>query len=247
VTRYLVFILPLLSFFTSGVARAEDDSAALKQRLEQRLSDLKITELRPSPVAGLYELVFGTRVALVTADGRYLLNGQLIDLETRRNLTLERRSALVKRALDNVGDSKMIVFATKSAKRTVTVFTDVDCFYCQKFHREVPELNRGGVKVRYLLYPRAGKDSESYRRSVAVWCSKDRNKAIGIAKQGGKLDMRTCANPVEEHLALGADVGVEGTPALVLDDGRVVPGYVPHQELLTMLGLKNEDKAANTR
>lgn len=246
-TRYFVFILLSLMSFHLGTARAADDTAALRKRLEQRFSDIKITELKPSVIPGLYELVYGTRVVLVTADGRYLLSGPLIDLETERNLTLERRTALIKRLLDGVGDDKMIVFAPKTAKRTVTVFTDVDCQYCLKFHREVPELNRGGVKVRYLLYPRAGKDSESYRRSVAVWCSKDRNKAIGIAKQGGKLEMKTCANPVDEHLALGATVGVEGTPALVLDDGRVVPGYVPHRELLTMLGLKNEDKAANTR
>jgi thiol:disulfide interchange protein DsbC len=102
----------------------------------------------------------------------------------------------------------------------------------------VPELNKQGVKVRYLMFPRTGLNGESYRRAVAVWCAKDRAKAIGIAKAGGKLDMKTCTNPVESHYRLGQRLEIGGTPAIFVDDGRVFPGYIPAQRLLGMLGLE---------
>jgi len=226
------------------VGHAEDDLAKIRQRLQQRMPDLVITDLRPSPIPGLYELTFGTHVALVNADGRYLINGDLIDLDTRRNLSQENRSKLILQAIESIGEKNMIVMGPASAKRTLTVFTDVDCPYCARLHKEVPKLIQAGVKVRYLLFPRAGKGSNTYNKSISVWCAKDRVKAIGIAKSGGKVEPRTCPNPVDSHLKLGADVGVEGTPTLVFDDGRIVPGYMPADRLLSALGLKSDEKAA---
>ena len=133
----------------------------------------------------------------------------------------------------------MIVIGPDKPKRTLTVFTDVDCGYCAKFHLDVPALNKQGVKVRYLFYPRTGINSESYRRAVAVWCADDRVKAIGIAKAGGKLNMKTCPNPVASHYQLGQRLDINGTPSIFLDDGKVLPGYVPAPRLLGILGLKS--------
>ena len=223
-------------------AVADDDLAAIKKRLSERFTDLTITAVRPAPVAGLYEMEFGARTALVTADGRYLINGDLIDMEARRNLTAEHHAKLILKAIDALGESNMIVIGPTDAKRTITVFTDVDCPYCARLHKEVPKLNEAGVKVRYLLYPRAGKGSETYKRSVAVWCAKDRAKALGIAKGGGAIEMKTCSNPVDAVLKLAEEVPVEGTPTLVLDDGRVVPGFAPADKLLAALGLPADAK-----
>lgn len=225
-------------------AQADEELAAVRKRLEQRFSDLTISDLKPAPVSGLYELTFGSRTVLVTKDGRYLIQGDLIDLETRRNLTQEQRSKLILKSIEAIGEKNMVVVGPANAKRTITVFTDVDCPYCARLHAEVPKLNKAGVKVRYLLYPRAGKGSETYKKSVAVWCAADRIKAIGIAKAGGKLEMKTCANPVDEHLKLGAEVGVEGTPTMIFDDGRIVPGFAPADKLLAALGLPNGEKTA---
>jgi thiol:disulfide interchange protein DsbC len=231
----------------SHSVQAEDNTEKLKQSLQKRLSEIAITDLKPSPIPGLYEMVFGTRVAYVSADGRYMLMGDLIDLDSRRNLTTTRRGALVLKSIDAMGESNMIVLGPANPKRTLTVFTDVDCPYCSRLHKEVPKLMEAGVKVRYLLYPRAGKDSETYRRSVAVWCAKDRVKAIGIAKAGGKIEMKSCVNPVDEHVRLGQEVGVEGTPTIVMDDGRVLPGYAPAAELLAALGLQDGKKTEAAR
>ncbi len=221
-----------------SAASADSDLGELRKKLEQRLSDVKISSLQPSLVPGLAEMTYGTRVAYMSADGRYMLVGDLIDLELRRNLTSERRTGLVKRAIDAVGEANMIVIGPKNPKRTITVFTDVDCPYCARLHQEVPKLTAAGIKVRYLLYPRAGKGSDTYKRSVAVWCSKDRVKAVGIAKSGGKIPLSDCPNPVDANVLLGQDVGVDGTPTIVVDDGRIIPGFVPAAQLIAGLGLQ---------
>ena len=241
--RFVVVTLMLIPGVTLS-AQADEELAAVRKRLEQRFSDLTISDLKPAPVSGLYELTFGSRTVLVTKDGRYLIQGDLIDLETRRNLTQEQRSKLILKSIEAIGEKNMVVVGPANAKRSITVFTDVDCPYCARLHAEVPKLNKDGVKVRYLLYPRAGKGSETYKKSVAVWCAADRIKAIGIAKAGGKLEMKTCANPVDEHLKLGAEVGVEGTPTMIFDDGRIVPGFAPADKLLAALGLPNGEKTA---
>lgn len=233
----------LCLFLLAQSAQAKDDTEKLKQLLQQRLSEISISELKPAPIPGLYEMVFGSRVAYVSADGKYMFTGELIDLESRSNLTAMRRGGLVSKSIETMGEANMIVIGPAKAKRTLTVFTDVDCPYCARLHNEVPKLTQAGVKVRYLLYPRAGKDTETYKRAIAVWCAKDRVKAVGVAKSGGKLEMKTCTNPVEEHVRLGHEVGVEGTPTLVLDDGRVLPGYAPAAELLALLGLGDGKKA----
>lgn len=240
-------LISLSLLLLSLSVQADDASEKLKQRLQQRLSEISISELKPSPIPGLYEMVFGSRVAYVSADGQYMLTGEIIDLDSRRNLTAVRRGGLVLKSIDALGEANMIVLGPAKPKRTITVFTDVDCPYCSRLHLEVPKLTEAGVKVRYMLYPRAGKETETYKRAVAVWCAKDRVKAVGIAKAGGKLEMKTCTNPVDEHVRLGREVGVEGTPTLVLDDGRVVPGYAPAAELLAMLGLADGKKAEPTR
>jgi thiol:disulfide interchange protein DsbC len=227
----------------SHSVQAENDTEKLKQSLQKRLSEISITDLKPAPIPGLYEMVFGTRVAYVSADGRYMLMGDLIDLDSRRNLTATRRGALVLKLIDALDEANMIILGPAKPKRTLTVFMDVDCPYCARLHREVPKLTQAGVKVRYLLYPRAGKDSETYRRSVAVWCAPDRVQAFGTATSGGKLEMKSCTNPLDENMRLGKEVDVEGTPTIVLDDGRVLPGYAPAADLLAALGLADGKKA----
>jgi thiol:disulfide interchange protein DsbC len=243
IARLVVLVLLLVPAVPLSV-QADEDVAAVRKRLEQRFTDLTITDLRAAPIPGLYELTFGSRIVLVTGDGRYLIQGDLIDLESRRNLTQEQHSKLILKSIEAIGEKNMVVMGPANAKRTITVFTDVDCPYCARLHKEVPKLNKAGVKVRYLLYPRAGKGSETYKKSVSVWCAKDRIKALGAAKSGGKIEPRTCANPVDEHLKLGAEVGVEGTPTLVFDDGRIVPGFAPADKLLAALGLANGEKTA---
>jgi thiol:disulfide interchange protein DsbC len=225
------------ALFLSLPAQAADEPipAPVTQALERLLADVRPTSVKPAVAAGLFEVVLGPEVLYVSADGRYVVRGDIIDLEGQINLTEQVRTAARMQALDDVGEASMIVFGPKDARHTVTVFTDVDCPYCVKLHNEVPELNRLSVRVRYLAYPRAGLNSAGYRKTVSVWCADDRSQALTDAKAGKPVPEKTCDNPVADHFALGQMLGITGTPTLVLDDGRIVPGYVPAARLAQAL------------
>ena len=234
----------LFSLLALPAVAADADLSRVKAALAKSFPDAANGTLRPSPVAGLYELVMGAQVYYVSADGKHLFLGDMVEVRTRANLTEGAREKISARLLNEIGEQDMIVLAPKETRHTITVFTDVDCPYCVRLHQDVPELNRQGVKVRYLLYPRAGIGSETYRRSVATWCAADRVKAVGIAKSGGRLDMKTCANPVERHYRLGERLGISGTPTIYLENGRKIPGYVPPAQLLALIGGKNSTPRA---
>jgi thiol:disulfide interchange protein DsbC len=219
---------------------ADADLEAVKKSLTKALPDISISEIKPSPIAGVYEVVADLQVIYVTADGKFLLMGDLVDLGTRSNLSAVKRSGLTKHAIDAIGEANMVVIGPANAKHTITVFTDVDCPYCAKLHLEVPQLVKEGVKVRYLLYPRTGIGSDTYNRSVAAWCSKEPATAIGTLKAGGKIEMKTCANPVKRHYELGQALHISGTPTIILDNGKIIPGYMPAANLLSMLGMKGD-------
>lgn len=229
----------LFSLCTLPVLAADADLDRVKAALVKSFPDAANGSLRPSPIAGLYELVMGAQVYYVSADGRHLFLGDMVDIRTRANLTEGTREKISVQLLNEINERDMIVLAPKETRHIITVFTDVDCPYCARLHQDVPELNRQGVKVRYLFYPRAGIGSETYRRSVAVWCATDRVKAVGIAKNGGRLEMKTCVNPVERHYRLGERLGISGTPTIYLENGRKIPGYVPPAQLLALIAGKN--------
>ena len=243
----LLVVLSLLAPLTLNAA--EDATlAALKETLAKRIPDVPANTLRRSTMMpGWYELEHGMQLLYISADGKHAFAGDLIDLETKTNITQTWRDLTAVQLINAVGEKNMVVIGPADAKRTITVFTDVDCPYCAKLHQDVPGLNEGGVKVRYLLFPRGGPGSETYRRSVAVWCSADRGTAVGVAKAGGKLDMKTCANPVDSHLELGRKLQVNGTPTIYLDNGKMLGGYVPGPRLLGMLNLKPPIKTSDAR
>src|SRR5580698_1268891 len=153
----------------------------------------KLEDLRPSPVPGIYEFVQGADVSYLTADGKYFLDGNLYDMATRENLSEALRTRARLAMISAVPESQMLIFSPKNPLYTITVFTDVDCAYCRQLHSEMAELNRLGVRVRYMFYPRTGPNTDSWKKAEVVWCSANRNEALTQAKLGGKLDMtKTC-------------------------------------------------------
>ncbi len=225
------FIVCTLAFGGSALADRSADEAAIRKAL----TGLQIDSVEPAPIEGLYEVVVGAHVVYVSADGRHMLQGDLVDLKTRTSLTEPRRRAAQLAALQAVGEDKMIVFKPEKVKHQVTVFTDIECGYCRKLHSEIDQYLDAGIEVRYLMYPRAGVGSSAYRQAVAVWCAEDRNSALTDAKAGKKIEMKSCDNPVEEHMDLARTLGLRGTPFMVLETGRVQPGYVPAKQLARLL------------
>jgi len=213
---------------------AKDPRIALLKRLPE---GTKLEDLRPSPIPGLYEFVHGAEVSYLTADAKYFIDGNLYDLDTRENLTEDLRTHARIAMIAAVPESQMVIFSPPNPRYTVTVFTDVDCAYCRKLHSQIDELNKLGVRVRYVFFPRTGPNTESWRKAEAVWCSPNRNEALTRAKAGATLDLtKTCGQtPVAREYALGEAIGVQGTPAIVAENGEIVGGYLPPQELVQKL------------
>jgi thiol:disulfide interchange protein DsbC len=224
------------ALWVSGASAEQvaDPRAALVKLLP---AGAKIEDLKPSPIAGIYELVQGADVSYITADGKYFLDGNVYDMKTRDNLTEVLRTRARLALISEVPESQMIIFSPKNPLYTITVFTDVDCQYCRKLHSEIAELNKLGVRVRYMFYPRTGPNTESWRKAEVVWCSADRNEALTRAKAGAQLDMnKTCApTPVAREYALGQSIGVRGTPAILTEQGDYISGYLPPHDLVQEL------------
>jgi thiol:disulfide interchange protein DsbC len=159
------------------------------------------------------------------------------------NLTSSRRNAVRAKALGAASESQMIVFGPPNAKMSVTVFTDIDCGFCRKFHSQIADINKAGVRVRYMLYPRTGPGTESWKKAELVWCSADRRDALTRAKRGEALKAKTCGDgPIKTQYELGSDLGVEGTPAIFTQNGDYIGGFLTPAELVR--SVQESEKAA---
>ncbi|NOQ14640.1 MAG: thioredoxin fold domain-containing protein [Methyloprofundus sp.] len=232
------FIQTLLvgSLFLSPLANAEVDKNALKKLLSERMPSLTVENINPSEIKGLYEVMVGANIFYVSEDGRYLIQGRMFDLVAKKDLT-EEKLAVAKAALINgVAKDEMIIFKAPIQKYVINIFTDIDCGYCRKLHAEIDQYLAEGITVQYLFFPRAGKDSESYKKAVSVWCADDKNAALTAAKSNSNsLATKTCKNPVDAHMALGDELGVRGTPMMITSKGTVYPGYMPAKKLAEAL------------
>jgi thiol:disulfide interchange protein DsbC len=218
------------------------DEKIVKETLLKAMPTLQIESVKPSPLKGIFEVTVGGDIVYVSEDGKYLLQGRLIDTATRTDLTEEKLSGARKIALDKLGENKMIIFKPKIHTYTATIFTDIDCGYCRKLHGELDSYLAEGIEIRYLFYPRAGKGSDSYNKAVSVWCAKDRNAALTAAKKDQKVEAKTCENPIDEHMALAGSFDVKGTPMIVTEKGTVYPGYLPAKQLVEVLKSEKDVK-----
>ncbi len=213
-------------------ARAADPRA----EVASHISGARPDELRATPIPGVWELTRGLDIAYVTADGKYAFSGDLVDLSNDNNLTEAHRRELRAKAIAAFPEDEMLVFGPLDPKYTVTVFTDVDCPFCRKLHSQIAEYNRLGIRVRYLLYPRNGPNTPSWTKAEQVWCATNRNDALTRAKLGEEIKAKPCANnPVSRSYALGQDLDLQGTPAIVLADGALLSGYMPPDALAKRL------------
>jgi len=220
--------------------------ADVRARVVAKLPGAKAEDVAPSPVPGLYEVTMGGLIAYVSADGKYLLSGNVYDLDSQRNLTEERRSTARARALAAVDEREMIVFSPANPKMTVTVFTDIDCGFCRRFHGQITALNKAGVRVRYMMFPRTGPGTESWRKAEGVWCSKDRRDALTRAKRGESLPSKSCdeASELKTQWAFGEDLGVEGTPAIFTSTGDYIGGFLTPDQLVQAVQATQKSAAA---
>ena len=251
-SRLLAALLSLIvTLSTNGAASALDNSivTTMIEKLNSARSDLEYDVIGKAPIDGFYEVqVKDGPVLYVSADGDFFFdgnlyqvkNGQFSDARSLR-LDVDRRQTFAAMSTDS-----MIIFEAKGKpKAIINVFTDVDCGYCRKLHKEVPQLNAMGVEVRYLAYPRSGIPSASYDKIATVWCSDDRQDSLTRSKNGEDDVISVCENnPVAEHFTLGGKLGVTGTPAIVLMDGTMLPGYRTAADFARLLGLNSQPQGS---
>ncbi|MEM8560678.1 MAG: thioredoxin fold domain-containing protein [Pseudomonadota bacterium] len=245
----LIQAAALTTFSLLGLAALAEDAVdqevvdAITSALANPAMGLEVSAVEASPIPGLYQVAYASGpVVYSTATGDYVILGDLysVGADGYTNLTAKRLDGARATALAEIDEKDMIIFAPEGETiAQITVFTDTTCFYCQKLHREVPELNKRGVAVRYLAYPRAGVGSPGYEEMVTAWCAQDKQDTLTKLKDRQTVPQLSCEdNPVEVQYGLGQQMGVQGTPAMVMDDGTMIPGYQSADDLMTTMGLQ---------
>ena len=233
--------LSLILLSPGGFALGPEE---IRQKILEARPDLPISRVTASKLEGFYEvLVQGGMILYVDESGNHFFAGDLFYVRPDGfvNATEVARVDERRELLKSLDEAEMVVFspAPELVKTSITVFTDIDCGYCRKLHQEVPELNKLGIAVRYLAYPRAGVGSESYDKAVSAWCADNPQLALTRAKSGQEIEQATCENPVAAQYALGDSFGVTGTPAVVYENGTLQSGYLPADEMAKRLGIIN--------
>lgn len=229
----------ILVFSALGMSQAIADEVIeeLKKSLAKRLPQFEVSYIDKTPIDGIYQVIIGGQVIYMTRDARYMIDGNLVDLATRKNYSEDAMSVIRVSQIEKLGEDKMVVYTPETIKHTITVVTDIDCPYCRRLHSEMDQYMAGGVQVRYIFMPLKGQGD--YRTTVSVWCAKDKNEALDLAKSGVEMEAKDCDNPIDEHLKISRSLGVRGTPAIILQDGSMLPGYVPADKLITELASLN--------
>jgi thiol:disulfide interchange protein DsbC len=229
----------------SMAAQAQDGFSAVEERIRALAPDAQSIAISETPIEGILMVQVGGDIVYATADGKFLIQGRVVNLDTQEDLTEVARTEVRRELLAGMDTSKQITFSPENPEYELTVFTDIDCGYCRKLHAQVKEYNESGIAIHYMAFPRAGIGSHSYEKAVSVWCAADQQSALTQAKQGAEPDPEQCENPIAEQYQLGIALGVTGTPALLTKDGTLIPGYVPPAQLRERLDLMAGVKVAS--
>ena len=236
-----------LFLFTSFAAISSTDESPSQAKIDiinakMQSLNIPVNAVNKSEINGLYEVITNGEIYYVSDDAKYLINGNIYDLDNQMaNVTGEKKAKLSQdKILENMDrltafEKDMIVFKANNEKHVINVFTDPTCAYCQKLHAQIDDYNKLGITIRYLAFPRGGIESATYRNMVSIWCSDDPKTAMTLAKSRKEVPFKSCENTVKEQYELGVFFGVNGTPALVLEDGSLQPGYLPPKQLIQLL------------
>lgn len=222
-------------FAATAVNAQDGDYASVEQAMRELAPTAETIAVSETPIAGILQVQINGEIVYASSDGRYLLQGRLVDLETRNDLTELAKSGQRRELMQELDPSKQIAFEPENPDYELVVFTDIDCGYCRKLHSQMAEYNEVGIGIRYMSFPRAGIGSHSYEKAVSVWCATDQQSALTNAKLGNEPEPLQCDNPIAEQYDMGKRLGVTGTPALLMDDGQLIPGYVPPDKLRARL------------
>lgn len=233
--KRVIGALALVAFSSFSLAVTADK--AIVESITKKLTtlDLTVTAINPSAVDGLYEVLTNRGVYYVSKNAQFLVHGNIYNLDKQMENVTEKSLTGIRQQRLKAFEKEMIVYKAKDEKHVITVFTDTSCGYCQKLHSEMADYNNLGITVRYLAFPRGGVNSNAYNTMVSVWCADDPKLAMDNAKSRKQIDPKSCDSSVKAQHELGLFFGVSGTPALVLEDGSMQPGYLPAPRLRQLL------------
>ncbi len=237
----ILFLSSAIALATAPTAaETKAINAAIAKISKQASTELKVTDIQPSPVTGVWQVTTDMHVFYVTSDGKYVMVGDLLDPSkdsSEWNLTEQAVRKLRRQVLSTLDVKDMIIYpATGKKLSTITVFTDIDCPYCHKLQHDIKDYTDAGIEVRYLAFPRSGPKTPSFDKAVTVWCAKDRQQAYIDAISGKDLPNQTCgSNVVQQEYELGQRMGVSGTPSIFLENGSLIGGLVDAKRLVKMI------------
>jgi len=231
-TAVAAVLCTALSAVLTSVASAQvPQDAAIRKALAQRMPNVKIDEVRAAPVPGLFEIRVGNDIRYTDAEGKYLVEGEIYDLAAKRNLTEERVSKLSAIDFASLPLKDAVVWKTGNGARKIAVFADPNCGYCKRFEKELSNVK--DLTVYTFLIPILGGDSPD--KANAIWCAKDPSAAWRSWMVDGVAPPRllgACASsPIERNVELSRRHRVNGTPAIVFEDGTRVPGMLNAAQL----------------
>lgn len=232
--------LATLALLVHGACHAAAETDAVLAALKQKYPGTTFTSVAPAPVAGLYEIVMGRKIAYTDRSGRYFMYGSLVDMKTNDDLTAARREDLTRVDVKKLPLQDAIVRVNGQGRRTVYVFSDPDCPFCRRLEPELDKLD--DVSIHIFLYPIESLHSDAARKAQAIWCQGDDRKRLDLWHRAvmhiDEVETAECDNPLKRNLALGTWLGLQGTPTLIAADGRVLPGLVPAAEIDEWLNRK---------
>lgn len=227
----IALFLWLLTVF-NAFAIEQIPEKEIRAHLAQLLPSITVDQIKVAPIEGFYEITIGTNIVYMTTDLKYIFQGDILNIKARKNLTEAVRSDARAKLLKRIDKADYIEFASNNEQHVIYVFTDIDCGYCRKLHRDVSELNDKGISVRYLAFPRAGLDSKTAKKMRDVWCADNPQQALTAAKNGQSVPVKSCQSPIAKEYELGQQLGIRGTPATFLQNGQQLSGYMPPDQLL---------------
>jgi thiol:disulfide interchange protein DsbC len=222
----------LLSLVGAGIATAQDDAVSeVEKKIRALAPGAGSIAISETPIDGILQVQLNNEIYYASSDAKYLLIGRIMDMDTRVNITDQAKSVIRKEFLADLDESEQISFSPANPTHELLVFTDIDCGYCRKLHDQIDEYMAAGIAINYVAFPRAGVASHSFEKYVSVWCAKDQQSALTLAKSGDEPQPLQCDNPIGAQYELGKNIGVTGTPALLTADGTLIPGYMPPAQL----------------
>ncbi len=225
----------------------------IQEKIQLKIPNINIESINPSQMPGFYEVLSSGQLLYISEDSNYLITGKLYSIDQGiKNLTAKSmdridmlKAPMRRDKVAAVSKDDMIIFNAAKEKYRVTVFTDVDCSFCRKLHKEMDNYNDLGITIEYMGFPRAGIGSPSHKKLQSVWCAEDPLEAMNKAKNDRVFGNDTCDDPLTDHFKLVSEFGLNGTPALILKSGRLIAGFATASQLLELLK-EDELALANT-